>query len=78
MTRQAIIERTLQAINRLPEEKAQEISQFAEFVMKQYEENKLSEGIQQLASSGSVFGFLEEEEDIYNEADIKEAYNGQV
>jgi hypothetical protein len=32
MTRQIIIERTLKAINQLPEDKAEEISDFADFV----------------------------------------------
>lgn len=42
MTRQAIIVRTLNAINQLLEEKAVEISDFVEFMMKQYEEQQLS------------------------------------
>lgn len=77
MTRQAIIERTLRAINQLPEEKAAEISTFAEFVMKQYEEHQLAQGIQKLASESSAFDFLNEEENLYTEADLKEVYNGQ-
>jgi len=35
MTRQAIIEKTLYAINQLPEEKAIAISDFADFTIKQ-------------------------------------------
>lgn len=76
MRRQAIIERTLKVINQLPEEKAEEISDFAEFVMKQYEEQKLSQGIQRLAASSKAFDFLNDEEDLYTEADLKEKYNG--
>lgn len=34
MTRQAIIERTIKAINQLPEDKEEEISDFADFVIK--------------------------------------------
>jgi hypothetical protein len=33
MTRQAIIEKTLKAINQLPVNKAEEISDFAEFII---------------------------------------------
>ena len=76
MTRQTIIERTLKAINHLPEEKAEEISDFAEFIMKQYEEQQLSKGIQRLAASSTTFDFLNDEEDLYTETDIKEKYNG--
>lgn len=76
MTRQAIIERTLKAINQLPEEKAEEISDFAEFMMKQYEEQQLSKGIPLLTASSQGFDFLNDEEDLYTEADLKERYNG--
>ena len=76
MTRQLIIERTVNAINQLPADKAEEISDFAEFVIKRYEEHRLIEGIQQLTSKGQVFDFLNDEDDIYSEADLKEVYNG--
>lgn len=75
MTRQAIIERTLKAINQLPEEKAEEISDFAEFMMKQYEEQQISKGIQRLSSNSQAFDFLNDEEDLYTEKDLKEKYN---
>jgi hypothetical protein len=46
MTRQIIIERMLKAINQLPDDKAEEISDFADFVFKRYEESQLTNGIQ--------------------------------
>jgi hypothetical protein len=76
MTRQAIIERTLKAINQLPEEKAEEISDFADFVIKRYEEQRLTEGISQLTANSQAFDFLNDEEDLYSEADLKQVYNG--
>lgn len=76
MTRQTIIERTLKAINQLPEEKAEEISDFADFILKQYEDQQLTKGITQLTANSKTFEFLKEEEDLYTEADIKEPYNG--
>lgn len=76
MTRQAIIERTLNVLNRLPEEKAQEISDFAEFVASRYEEYVLTKGIQQLSGNSKAFDFLDGEEELYTEADLKETYNG--
>ncbi|GAA4469141.1 hypothetical protein GCM10023189_55640 [Nibrella saemangeumensis] len=76
MTRQAIIERTLKAINQLPEEKAEEISDFAEFMMRQYEEQQISKGIQWLTANSQAFDFLNDEEDLYTEEDLKEKYNG--
>ncbi len=76
MNRQAIIERTIKTLNRLPEEKAKEISDFADFIAKQYEEQLLTEGITHLTSTSKTFEFLNDEEDLYTEADIKEPYNG--
>jgi hypothetical protein len=77
MTRQAIIEKTIRAINQLPEEKAEVISTFADFIMKQYEEHQLTIGIQKLATESSAFNFLHEEEELYTEADLKEIYDGK-
>jgi hypothetical protein len=76
MTRQAIIERTIKALNQLPEDKAEEISDFADFVTKRYEEDRMTKGIQQLTASNQAFDFLNDEEDLYSEADLKEVYNG--
>ena len=76
MTRQTIIERTLKAINQLPEDKAEEISDFADFVIKRFEDHKLSEAIQQLTSNSVAFQFLENEEELYSLSDLKEVYNG--
>lgn len=77
MTRQAIIEKTLRAINQLPEDKAAEISTFAEFVMKQYEELQLSRGIQKMTAESLSIDFLNEEEELYSVSDLKEVYNGK-
>jgi hypothetical protein len=77
MTRQAIIERTLKAINQLPEDKAEEISDFADFVIKRFEEQKLTAAIQQMTSASKSYAFLEADEDLYTLADLKEVYNGK-
>ena len=68
MTRQIIIERTLNAINQLPEDKA--------FVFKRYEEQQITKGIQKMVSESQAFDFLNNEEEIYSLADLKEVYNG--
>jgi hypothetical protein len=77
MNKQLIIERTLKAINQLPEDKAEEISDFADFVFKKYEEQELSKGIQKLAAEGNSFNFLESEEELYSVSDLKVVYNFQ-
>ena len=75
MTRQTIIERTIQAISRLPEVKAQEISDFADFISKRYEEQLLTQGIQKLTADGQACDFLSEDEELYSMVDLKETYN---
>jgi hypothetical protein len=76
MIRQTIIERTIKALNQLPEDKAQEISDFVDFIIKRYEEHQLTEGIQKITSKSEAFNFLNEEEDVYSLSDLKEVYNG--
>jgi hypothetical protein len=76
MTRQAIIERTVDVINRLPEEKAVEISDFADFIGKRYEEQCINEGIKQITSNSGAFEFLHTEEELYELSDLKKVYNG--
>ncbi len=77
MNRQAIIEKILKAIRLLPENKAEEISDFADFVIKKYEEQKLTDAIRQIVTDSKVFAFLESEEELYTVADLKEVYNGK-
>ncbi len=76
MTKQTIIERTIHAINQLPLNRAEEIADFVDFIIKRYEEQQLTQGIQVLASEGQTFDFLNQEEDLYSVSDLKEVYNG--
>lgn len=76
MTKQIIIERTLKIINQLPEDKALEISNFADFIFKRFEEQELTKGIQKMVSDSQTFDFLKNEEEIYSLDDLKEIYNG--
>lgn len=75
MTKEAIIERTVKIINQLPDSKAEEISEFADFVIKQYEEQKLTEEIQNFISKSQSFDFLNKEEEIYSEKDLKKLFS---
>ena len=75
MTRQTIIEKTVKIINQLPEDKAEAISFFADYLIKQYEEQGLVRDIQHIISDGRSFDFLNTEEDLYAETDLREKYN---
>lgn len=70
MTREAIIKKTIQVINKLPDERAAEIVDFADFVLNKFEEQQLKQGIQSLQKETKTFDFLYLEEDLYSEADL--------
>jgi hypothetical protein len=75
MTRQAIIQHTADILSKLPQDKAEEISDFADFVMRRYEEHLLAQGIQKINADSSSFDFLTNDDDLYTEADLKVVYN---
>jgi hypothetical protein len=50
MTKETIIEQTLHAIHHLPLNQAEEISDFAEFIARRYEEQLLTQAIHQLTA----------------------------
>lgn len=61
MNRKAIIERTLKAINQLPEEKAKEVSDLADLIIKQYEEQLSAKDIAPLTSNSKAFESVKDE-----------------
>ena len=70
MTREAIIRKTVQVLNKLPEDKAVEIFDFAGFVLNKFEEQQLKKGVQALHNQTKSFDFLYLEEDLYSESDL--------
>ena len=77
MTKQNIIEKTVHIINLLPKEKAEEIFDFADFLMKKQEEQNLVQQMGYIVAESSSFEFLKNEEDLYTENDLKEIFNDQ-
>lgn len=74
MKREMIIQKTIKTLRLLPEEKAEEVSQFADFILKNYEEYCLQQGIQKTNSDSGTFHFLNEDENLYSPSDIKEKF----
>ncbi|WOK04264.1 hypothetical protein [Imperialibacter roseus] len=74
MTREVLIKRTMENLNKLPDQKLREVSDFAEFLLNRIDEAVITEGIQKLASDSVAFKFLEEEEELYSVDDLKEKY----
>lgn len=74
MTKDALIQKTLTALSKLPMEKANEIADFADYLLKKYDEEVIQKGIQQLVSKSKPYEFLKDEETIYTVSDLKEVY----
>ena len=74
MTREAIIQKTIKALNILPAEKAEEVADFADYVLKKHEENTLQNGIEKFIEQSQAFQFLNDDEGLYTIQDIKEKY----
>ena len=75
MTKQLMIEQTLKVFNQLPEDKVEEISDFAVFILKKYEDSILLKNLQKVVSNSNTFNFLNDEEDLYSLSDVKKLYN---
>lgn len=74
MKRDNLIQRTITALSKLPENKVNEVADFAEYILKKYDEEILQQGIQKLSSNSKSFDFLKNEEDLYSLNDLKEIY----
>lgn len=74
MSRDALIKVALDSLSKLSDQKIREVTDFAEFLLSKSEDSILVEGIQKMASESKSFDFLNDEEDIYTVADLKEIY----
>lgn len=74
MTREALIKRTVDHLEKLPDQKVREVSDFAEFLVSRIDNQMTTQGIQELATKATAFKFLEAEEDLYPVNDLKERY----
>lgn len=70
MTKEYLIQKTVDAIQKLPIEKAEELSDFVDFLLSKYEDQFLLQGISKLVQDSETFNFLAEEEVIYSKDDI--------
>jgi hypothetical protein len=74
MTREAIINKTLKVLSALPAEKAEEVADFASYILKKHEDDLIQRGVQKLTEASPVYKLLEDEEELYTLNDIKEKY----
>ncbi|MFN0278180.1 MAG: hypothetical protein ACKVRN_06200 [Pyrinomonadaceae bacterium] len=71
MTQSAVIENTISTLSKLPIDKAEEVADFADFVLRRYENSLLQEGITQIVGESEAFAFLADEEDLYTKDDLR-------
>lgn len=74
MTRESLIKKTIANLNKLPDKKLKDVSDYAELLLSKLENKLLTEGFQQLNAKSDTFKFLEDEEDLYTVEDVKEKY----
>lgn len=74
MTREKLIRKTMLHLSQLPNQKLQEVSDYAEALLQGIDQKMISDGMQQLVSDAKAFEFLNEEEDLYTVADVIEKY----
>lgn len=75
MTKEQLINKTLSTLSRLPQDKIMEINDFADYLLKKYEEEIIRKAAGKLMSNSKTFEFLEEEEEIYTKDDLKSNKN---
>lgn len=74
MSKDELINNTLNNLKKLPKEKVQEIADFSDYLLKAIEDKAINKGISSLAHKSKAYDFLDEEEDLYSVHDIKEKY----
>jgi hypothetical protein len=74
MSKTDLIQQTILTLEKLPAEKVSEVSDFAEYLFKKFEEETLQKGITQIVTDSGSFQFLPEEQELYTTKDLKEKY----
>lgn len=74
MSKKALLNNIANTIAKLPDDRIREVNDFADFLLKKYEEEMLQKGITDLISKSKTYDFLKEEEDLYTLNDLKERY----
>jgi len=74
MTKENLIKRTLTVLSKLPPDKASEVADFADYILKKYDDDVLQKGIEKMIETSASYEFLRTEEDLYTVSDLKESY----
>ena len=58
MTRESLINKTMEVLTKLPEDKVTEVADFADYIFKKYDEDILQKGIEKLVSTSKAFNLF--------------------
>ena len=70
MMLETLINKTIESISKLPNDKVREVSDFTEYILKKNEEESLQKGIEKSVSDSTAFQILKDDEDLYTVNDI--------
>ncbi|HYM92973.1 MAG TPA: hypothetical protein VET23_02465 [Chitinophagaceae bacterium] len=77
MSKQELIEKTINALQKLPAAKVAEVAGFVDLILQRNEDKEITTAISQLSAQTKSYQFLEEEEDLYTLSDVKAPYNAK-
>lgn len=74
MSKTELIEKTLESLNKLPENELKEIHDFAAFLLSKINQRLLTEEVTQVNINSSSYKFLADDKDLYTINDLKVKY----
>ena len=74
MSREELINDTVEKLRQLSDSRIQEVSDYVSFLASKIDDKIILEGIKTLASSSKSYDFLRNEEELYQLSDVKEKY----
>jgi hypothetical protein len=72
-----ILKKTVENIQKLPEDKISEVNDFIEFLLYKIDNQMINNGLKNLIEDSKTYEFLNKEPDIYSVSDVKEKYNAK-
>jgi len=72
--KEKLINKTIDTLSQLPHDRIREVNDYADYILKKYEEEILQKGVEQIISDSKSFEFLKDEEELYSTEDLREIF----
>jgi len=72
--KEKLINKTIDTLSQLPQDRVREVNDYADYILKKYEEEILQKGVEQIISDSKSFEFLKDEEELYSTEDLREIF----